>query len=764
MLLVGSFLFSAGCIYVTPRPVSPARSTASAEQAAEGAFDDDPRPPTASESAVISAGLDPEKLAAVERNLLGVMLNPSSRPAELQDAAQQLSLTLLAAPSKSPSPTLAAVGSMLADPARTEYARLALDRVPGLQVDAFYLQALSATNGRAGLGIIDSIGARTIGDAVPALAVLLNDTDRATAAAAARALGQIGGSAALEALSKSEHPLDPIVLNARLTAAATTDPLTAATVSSEIYRNPSAPLPQRTAALRSLIAANPADAVEEIHTVLSGTEPAFHAVVIESVSTLPAAASFASRLAEYTPAVQVPFITALGFRGDPAAVPGLIAALANPDEGVRLAAIDALGRLPGSSEVATRLAALAVGKDETAKKAFASLARLDGPEMDEFVLASARTEAEVARRVVFIQQLAARNQTAAISFLFGLRSSSEEAVRLEALDTLRGIAAFADQPPIIAWALAAPSKAEQSRAVRALISIILREDDASRRADTVIAAIKLGDPAARLTLLPILSRVGGPSALACAGSLALDTDETVAQVATAELARWPDVTALPVLGDVAVRSTVEPIRVAATQGAIRFLNQNTVSSADRSTHARALLELPLNLPARRELINVLSLCEDQPALDTAKRFLADPATADVAQDAADAITSNLAGAPIFAVSNSPESATRAHDGKLRTYWMVPIVPGEWIRADLHNSRPIRKITLEQGGREWDFPASIDIFVSEDPDQPGEVRAQAEGARYRTIVTLPAGTRGRYLLIRQTGTRSGPWAVAELQVE
>ncbi|HEY8993707.1 MAG TPA: discoidin domain-containing protein, partial [Lacunisphaera sp.] len=185
---------------------------------------------------------------------------------------------------------------------------------------------------------------------------------------------------------------------------------------------------------------------------------------------------------------------------------------------------------------------------------------------------------------------------------------------------------------------------------------------------------------------------------------------------------------------------------------------------DRSTHARALLTLPLDVSSRVGLINVLSLCADQPALDTAKTFLADPATTAAAQDAVDAITSNLSGPPTFAASSSPETASRASDGNMKTFWMAPIVPGEWLRADLHNSRPIRKITLEHAAREWDFPANIDVFVSDDPNQPGEARVQVEGTRYRTIVTLPAGTHGRYLLIRQTGTRSGPWAIAELLVE
>ncbi|HEX2861026.1 MAG TPA: HEAT repeat domain-containing protein, partial [Lacunisphaera sp.] len=649
-------------------------------------------------------------------------------------------------------------------PALVDYARLALDRVPGQQIDTLYLNALSSTSGRTGLGIINSVGTRSIYAAVPALAVLLNDTDAATAAAAARALGQIGGGTAVQALAKSEHALDPVVLNARLAAAATADPATAAQVAGEVYRNPAAPLPQRSAALRGLIAANPKNAATEIHAVLAGNEPALQAVAIEAMGAQPDAASFASRLAGYSPQVQIPLIAALGTRGDAAAIPGLLDAVERADPDVRLAALAALGRLPGTPDLAAKLVAIAAGKGDLAQAAQASLTRLNGPAVDEFILSSARTETDPAGRSVFIQQLAARNQTEAISFLFGLRRSSDDAARLEALDALRVIAAPADQQPIIAWALAAP-KAEQSRAIRALITIILRDGNISARATPVINAIRLGDSAARVALLPVLSRVAGADALASAASLAKDADESVARAATAELARWPDPAALPALVDVATNTSSETVRQAAIQGAARFLAQTSaVTPTQRSAQTRALLDLPAEPAARLTLINLLSLCSDEDALAAAKRFLSDPATATAAQDAVDAITSTLAGAPAFTASGSSDTTASASDGKLNTYWAVPCAPGAWLRADLHHSRPVRKLTLEQGGRQWDFPVSAEIQVSNDPDQPGAVLAQIEGERYRTVVTLPAETRGRYLWIRQTGTRSGSWSIAELLVE
>jgi len=263
----------------------------------------------------------------------------------------------------------------------------------------------------------------------------------------------------------------------------------------------------------------------------------------------------------------------------------------------------------------------------------------------------------------------------------------------------------------------------------------------------------------------VLSRVAGPAALATAGAQALSSDEAVATAATAELTRWPDSNALPVLVDLSVRTAHESVRASALQGAIRHLSQlSTTTPEVRSAQARSLLELTSDQNIRIALLNVLGLCADEPALQTARKYLADPATAAAAQDAIDAILSNQAGPATMTASQNSENAARAVDNRPRTFWETTNTPGEWLRADLHHSRPVRKITLEQGNREWDFPEAVSVQLSDDPDKPGDVLAQLEGSRYRTVITLPAGARGRYLWIRQTATRSGPWTVSELIVE
>ncbi len=757
-------LLAAGCSHPGSAPRSAAPATPVVATAA-GAFDDDAHQPTAIELTVIAAGTDHAKQAAVARDLLATIQDPKSSPALGQEAAQHLGYVMQADPSTS---TLAILGPMLSDPAKVDYARLALDRVPGESVNALYLSALPKSTGRVRLALVESVAARGLTAAVPLLAPGLNDVDPALATATAQALGRIGGPAALAALESTKDPLAPAILNARLAAAAKINATTVANVAGEIYRNAAAPLPQRSAALRQLINANPAQAVEEINAALTGTESAFHAVAIHAVSTLlvpGAAADLAGRLGRYTSDVQVALIAALGTRGDAGAIPSLLKTLDATNPEVRLAAIEALGRLPGSTEVAQRLATLASGNGAEAKAAIASLARLNGPGIDDFIREKAAASGNELQ-TVFIQQLAARNLTEAIPFLLGLRASPDEKVRLEALDALRGIAANADQPAIIAWTIGASAKTEQTRAVRALITIILRDSNVATRADTVIGAIKAGDVPARLALLPVLARVGGPAALATAEALARDANGSLASAATAELARWPDATALPVLVRLATDTSDAGIRLAAVQGSARFLaGRKYVTPAERSVATRQLLTLPLDPALRITLLDVLSRCADPEALAAAKLLLSDPATKVAAQDAIDAITSNLAGRPDFTASAAGDQTALMSDGKPNTYWSVPNAPGGWLRADLHHSRPFRQITLDHGRKAWDWPEQLEVCISDDPEKSGDPIVKLEGTRQQTVITLPAGTRGRYVWLRQQGTRvSNPWTVDEFILE
>jgi hypothetical protein len=78
---------------------------------------------------------------------------------------------------------------------------------------------------------------------------------------------------------------------------------------------------------------------------------------------------------------------------------------------------------------------------------------------------------------------------------------------------------------------------------------------------------------------------------------------------------------------------------------------------------------------------------------------------------------------------------------------------------------VRVITLDQTGRVGDFPERYEVFVTNDPDEPGAARAAGAGETAKTVIRLPQGIRGRYVVIRDASrSPEGPWSVTELQVD
>ena len=93
-----------------------------------------------------------------------------------------------------------ALAALLTDEQLSHSARYALESMPSAKAGQALTDALAKTSGLTKVGIINSLGFRRETRAVPALARLLTDQDAQVAAAAATALGQIGGSKALKAL------------------------------------------------------------------------------------------------------------------------------------------------------------------------------------------------------------------------------------------------------------------------------------------------------------------------------------------------------------------------------------------------------------------------------------------------------------------------------------------------------------------------------------------------------------------------------------
>lgn len=715
--------------------------------------------------AIAAAGNDPAKLAPLATRLIALLGHSATSDAGRQAIAERLG--------EFPASVLATAdgkkifAALLADEKQVEFARLSLERVPGAEIDALFLDALKS---HVRLPLVQAAGQRRLAAAVPLLAPSLA-ADAPLRLAAAKALAQIATADALAALRAAPEADASEIVSARLAAATRQKASEAARELAALADTPAVAAHQRAAALRSLLSLQPDAAPGRIVAALSGTEAILKPVVIEAVATLPAsglARVLAAQLASFDPATQSAVIAALGRRADPEATRAVALAASHADASVRAAALVALGRLPGTSDTASLLADVAAGADPAdAKLARQSLARLSGSGVADAILAGARSTAKpVAVRVALLDSLAPRYATESVPALLQLRTDPDAAVRAAALGSLAELAPFSAQAAILDWAVAATDSAEQGRALRALASVSLRSPDAANRSRAVVAAIDGASPAVAARLAPVLPRLGDAGSAACAARLALSDDRALAATALAALTRWPDAAGLQPLVEAASRAPVDASRAAAAQGALRFIEQTrTLPSATVAAAVAAVVEASHDAALRLALVRLLSRCSDDSAVALAEKLQRDSALAAEAADSLLAIRSNRAGPPAVRSLNGTWQIENLLDGNPRKRWAAQASLGMWVEIDFHSPRAFHRLTLDQANFADDFAGGVEAIVTDDPAKLGPAAASVLGQPVKTVLDLPDGTRGRYLILRINKERDGAyWSIGELYID
>jgi HEAT repeat protein len=714
-----------------------------------------------------AAGSDATKLAPIERQLISLLRRTEATFAARQAAAQRLGRVLALGDGKIPPDALKPLAAMLAGERDSDLARLALEPVPGGVVDGMFADALQKADGRTRLGILDSIARRRSAAAVPTLARLLQDRDPATVAAAARALGEIADPASVAALHATAEPSPAPIAAAKLAAASRLPAAAALGLLNELQRKARDPV-QRAAAFRQSLDIELGAAAGRIAEVLGGRDQLMKQVALESLNASRApnlVATLAGKLNSWDAPTQRAVLAALGRRGDAAATKAVVTAVKHKDGDVRAAAIEALGSLPGTRDTVTLLAGIAADRDsDDAKLAQQALARLKGTDVAAVILAGAE-KGDARRRAVFIEQLALRNMTEAVPLLIETRNDPDPAMRIAAVAALGDIAPFAEQKALLDWTVQASGTDEQSRALRSLVSVTARNPDLAGRSRALHAAIESAPSELAVRLLPALARLGDQASADAAGRLAIRDDAAVAEAATTALTRWTGASALPALASVAEKAARLESRAAAVEGVLRYFERNREPWSSGMTDVISrLLASTRETESRRKLVAVLHRADDRAALAAVEKLKADSALATAASNAADVIRANLAGPPQLRASN-PVGVRNLIDGKTSTRWTTPALGEEWVEVDFKASRPIQRITLDQTGRAAEFPEQYEVFVTDDPKRPGEALASGKGQRTRTVIDLPAGTRGRYLIVKNIAERNEtPWAICELYVD
>jgi hypothetical protein len=132
--------------------------------------------------------------AALERRLAATLTPAYSHVARSFVCRQ---LALIGTPASVP-----ALAPLVREEELSVHARNALERIPGTESDKALRDALGQAKGRTRIGVINSVAARRDAASTPVLIKILKE-DPESAAAAAKALGEIGTSEAAKALASS---------------------------------------------------------------------------------------------------------------------------------------------------------------------------------------------------------------------------------------------------------------------------------------------------------------------------------------------------------------------------------------------------------------------------------------------------------------------------------------------------------------------------------------------------------------------------------
>jgi type 1 glutamine amidotransferase len=225
-------------------------------------FGDSRQPLTEISDEIRKAYGKPEELKKFEASLLDIVKS-DAKYAGKQYACRELSII----GTEQSVPVLA---PMLTNQEYSDMARYALERIPGEAVDKALLAAVPKAEGKARIGIVNSLGERGTKSAVGEIAKLVDNSDRVLAGAAISALGKIGGPDAVagldKALASAPDNQKMAVYDAYLKVAekmvAQGDKAGAMKIYTSLNK-PSVPQLVRTAALKGMVGASGAKAADK---------------------------------------------------------------------------------------------------------------------------------------------------------------------------------------------------------------------------------------------------------------------------------------------------------------------------------------------------------------------------------------------------------------------------------------------------------------------------------------------------------------------
>ena len=520
-----------------------------------------------------------------------------------------------------------AVAGLLNDEVLSDYARLVLERMGSPKADEAMRKALDTAPDKLKVGIMGSLGATRDAKAVKQIAKLAVSNDPAVASAAISALGRIGGSSAAAGLRKLKpaESLAPVYMAALLDCARSLKDSGAVSLYELVLAGKTS---QRVGALSGMLGVDEKKAAALMVGFIKGDDAFMSGGVLTLVCTERSdylTKAMAEALGTLPDNKKAALITALGARGDKAALGSIAGCLASTNEGVRNAAMMAVSKIGDDESVKVLLGMSGGGTD--------AIARMTGSRVNE-VLIKALEDKKLT--VAAIRALVARNCVAGVPVLFNLLNDSDAEVRKAAWNGLGSLATEDDMVAMAKAVFVIKDQGEMDSGMAAARNVCAQARDKAKCFDVIAAYYDGTTDGGKSAIVDLASLVGSPAAMEVVKKAMKSGNQELYSSAVRSLAAWSNASAASELLELAKSAPKEVDRILALRGYVRLAGMDNVglNAAQRTEMFKQAAEMATRPEEKKLIISGLRTVRNAETLSLVNKYLDDPALREDAEQSA----------------------------------------------------------------------------------------------------------------------------------
>jgi len=295
--------------------------------------------------------------------------------------------------------------------------------------------------------------------------------------------------------------------------------------------------------------------VSQIVKLLRNPDREFRAAGLDAIRTSAKGTehtkTFSAELPKLDAEAQAALITALGDRGDVAALPAVLELVSSSkEESVRGAALAALGEIGSESELPVLINALGSGANSEQQAARMALIRMQNPSVAKTIANDSKT-ATANVRAKLIEILSVRRASSESQTIIAATRDSDSNVRTVAMNALGQIGKPEHLAQMLPGVLMASRGGERDNAERNVAEVCKRIDNENERGDALIAALNTVDAGQRDELMSLVGRVGGKRLIRFVADIATGSDASRRSFGIDALSKWPDASPADTLLEIA---------------------------------------------------------------------------------------------------------------------------------------------------------------------------------------------------------------------